>query len=131
MEIYRERKRAIFKSNMKVFSKIVGKNEAIDMFYPNTYKEKSCKVCGGKLRNYSEWHETGYEIEECKDVGCWKYETFGLSIELSVRGFSYDGKFNWIEYNKFIESIDKEVIRIKKFKRLTAKKNKTQRNKNR
>ena len=128
--IYRERKRAIFSALCREF----GKSEAYDQ-YSWGYKDKKCTVCGSKVVDYSEWHETGYETKHCTN-GCWSIKTYGLTTRFETRGFylsvtcdrslkrkAINTVWNHAE-NHFNQALQKELSRVKRMKQLTHRKSK-------
>ena len=117
-----ERGRAIQKS----ISKQRGQMEGNYYYFMKLRAVKRCVVCGAITRRYSEYSQTGYEIEECKN-GCWKHETIGIEDVLTTNGFHFEGKLSDKEIFEFLKQLKKNRIRHKKDTQLFWKKKKSQR----
>lgn len=121
MTFYRERKRAIMKAVIKEFGFLDG----YDIYNPSSYRHQKCVVCQERVHLYSEWHETGYEVEACRN-GCWSHEVYGLTHELETKGFSYRGKYSEKALGDFEKAIERNAKRVKHNKKLFYRKKKSQ-----
>lgn len=121
MEVYRERKKAILKALIAEY----GKKDTYDMYSEFTSRKQKCVVCGADIREYSEWSDTGYEINECTN-GCWKHETFGLISRLETNNFSFYGKLSESVMSGFEIQIKRNAEISKRNRRLFWRKKKSQ-----
>ena len=124
MEVYRERKRQIFNCLVKQY----GIQESLDIYDPYYYQSKKCPICYGKVVNYSEWNDTGYEYEKCIN-GCYSHTVYSFRHILDTKGFHYDGEYNESVIRKFENQIDINAKKGKKNKKVFWKKKKSQRRK--
>lgn len=106
-EIYRERKRAIFRAYVHELGSV---SEAFDVYDVNYgYKEEKCRACGAPVSNYSEWHYTGREDRYCTN-GCWSVQVYGLVTHYKTKDFK--AKTFWDYYNEADRTTPQEFRKI-------------------
>lgn len=121
-----ERKRNLYKALVKEH----GKKNAYDMYGEFIdYRKRTCLICKSSIDEYSEWQDTGYELEACEN-GCYSIETWGSTTELQTKGFSFHGRVSETMYWNFEQQIKinaktfKQDIRLFWRKKKSQKKNK-------
>lgn len=117
-----ESKRKILKALVKEH----GKKEAYDIYGEFIdSRSKKCTICNSSIYEYSEWQDTGYEIEACEN-GCYCIETHGLTSEITTKGFIFKGKVSEVMQRNFEKQIKNNANAFKREMKLFWKKKKTQ-----
>lgn len=121
----KERKRALYKALINEF----GKKEAYDMYGEFIVNNKNkCLICDADIYDYSEWHDTGYEIKKCLN-GCFSHTTYGLKDVLETKGFSFSGTLDKNIMDSFENQLEINATLFKRNYKIFWKKKKSQRKK--